>query len=122
LAKEDVWKALFQTTEALRHFLDANRHKDFELARRLASLAADHPLPDTHPKKGVFDQAARDQAAIIAEKSVVGRWSDYRSAFEIAFAAYRDAFVERYDQVRKAAEIALAAVHDSDAYKKAPTD
>ena len=121
LAKEDVWKALFQASEALRHFLDANRHKDFDLSRRLASLAADHPLPDAHPQKAAFDQATKDMGAIVAEKAVVGRWSDYRSSFDAALAAYRDAFAQSYDEVRKAADVALAAVHDSEAYKKAPT-
>lgn len=120
LSKEDVWKGLFQSTEALRHFLDANRHKDFEVSRRLMSLAADHPLPDAHPRRATFDQAAKDLAAIVADKAVVGRWSDYRSAFDAAFAAYRDVFVESYDKVRQAAESALAAIQDSDVFKKAP--
>jgi len=84
------------------------------------SLAADHPLPDAHPKRAAFDQAAKDLAAIVADKAVVPRWSDYRSAFDAAFAAYRDAFVQSYDEVRQAAEMALAAIHDSDAYKNAP--
>jgi hypothetical protein len=120
LAKEEIWKALFHSTEALRHFLDANRQKDFELSRRLALLAADHPLPDAHPKRVAFDQAVKDLAAIIADKAVIARWPDYRSAFDAAFAAYRDAFVHSYDEVRRASEAALAAIHDSDAYKKAP--
>jgi hypothetical protein len=120
LAKEDVWKALFQSTEALRHFLDANRHKDFELSRRLVLLATDHPLPEAQPERGVFDRAAKDLAAIIFDKAVIARWSDYRSAFEAAFAAYRGAFVKSYDEVRRASEGALAAIHDSDAYKRAP--
>ncbi len=120
LAKEDVWKTLHQSVEALRHFLDANRHKDFELSRRLVSLATDHPLPDTHPMREAFDQAAKDLAAIMADKAVVARWSDYRSAFDAAFAAYRDAFVQSYDEVRHAAEAALAAIHNGDSYKNAP--
>ena len=122
LSKEDVWKTLFQSIEALRHFLDANRHRDFDLSRRLLSLAADHPLPDDHPKRAAFEEAERDLTAITAEKSVVDRWSDYRSAFDAAFAVYRDAFVQSYDEVRKAADNALAAVHDSDAFRKAPVD
>lgn len=121
LAKEDVWKSLFQATEALRHFLDANRHRDFELSRRLMSLAADHPLPETDPKSPLFDRAVKDLAAIVAERAVVARWSDYRSAFDAAFAAYRDAFVQSYDEVRTAADAACRAVQDSDAYRKAPT-
>jgi hypothetical protein len=69
----------------------------------------------------MFEHAAKDLAAIVAEKAVVARWSDYRSAFDAAFGAYRDAFVQSYEEVRKAAEAALSAVHDSQAYKKAPT-
>ncbi|MBK8058262.1 MAG: hypothetical protein IPK33_10385 [Gemmatimonadetes bacterium] len=120
LAKEDIWKSLFQSIDSLRHFLDANRHKDFELSRRLVSLAVDHPLPETHPKRAAFDQAAKDMAAIVADKAVVARWSDYRAAFDAAFAAYRDAFIQSYDEVQQAAELTLAAVQDGDAYKKAP--
>jgi hypothetical protein len=120
LAKEDIWRTLHQSVEALRHFLDENRHKDFELSRRLVLLATDHPIPDTHPKHEAFNQAEQDLAAIVAEKAVVARWADYRSAFDAAFAAYRDAFVQSYDEVRHAAEAALAAIHDSDSYKNAP--
>ena len=120
LAKEDAWKALHQASEALRHFVDANRHKDFELSRRLVSLAADHPLPDGHPRRVAFDQAARDMEAIVAEKAVVARWQDYRSAFDTIFASYRDAFVQRYDEVRQAATAALETIHESKAFKGAP--
>ena len=120
LEKEEIWKSLFTATEALRHFLDANRHKDFDLSRRLLSLADNHPLPEAHPKAAAFEQAANDLAAIVAERSVVARWSDYRSAFDAAYGAYRDAFVERYNEVRRASEAAVAAVHETDVYKQAP--
>jgi hypothetical protein len=120
LAKEDVWKALFQGTEALRVFLDANRHKDFEASRRLISLADDHPLPEQHASQAVLAQARKDIDAIIAERMVIARWSDYRSAFESAFAAYREAFSSAYEEVRKAANAASAALHSGDAYKNAP--
>ncbi len=122
LAEEEVWKTLFQAAEALRHFLEANRHKEFELSRRLLLLAGDHPLPEANPKRAAFEQAAKDLAAIVAEKTVVARWSDYRSAFDAAFSAYRDAFVQNYEEVRKAAEAALAAIYESGEYKKAPAE
>jgi hypothetical protein len=122
LAKEDVWKVLFLSTEALRHFLDASRHKDFELSRRLISLAENHPLPDGHPNRAAFEPAEKDIAAIVAENAVVARWSDYRSAFDAAFVAYRDAFIQRYDEVRQAAEAALTAVQGSEAFNIAPVD
>ena len=38
-------------------------------------------------------------AAIQATKEVIGRWSDYRSAFEKAFDLYRDAYVMAYEKV-----------------------
>lgn len=120
LAKEDVWKALHQASDALRHFIDANRHKDFDLSRRLMTLATDHPLPAGHARCQEFDKAARDLEAIVAEKAVVARWSDYRSAFDTAFAVYRDAFVQSYDEVRQAATAALDAVHESEAFKNGP--
>jgi hypothetical protein len=122
LAKEDVWKALHRASDGLRHFIDAGRHKDFELSRRLLTLAADHPLPDGHAKRQEFDKAVRDLEAIVVEKAVVARWSDYRSAFDTAFAAYRDAFVQSYDEVRQAASATLNAVHESHAFKNAPAD
>jgi hypothetical protein len=120
LAKEDTWKALFQAVDLLTHFLDANRHKDFELSRRLVALAADHPLTEAYAKKTALDQSAKDMDAIIADKAVISRWTEYRSTFDGAFAAYRDAFVQRYAEVRGAAEAALAAIHASDVYKNAP--
>ena len=121
LAKEDAWKALFQGTEALRIFLDANRHKDFDASRRFVSLADDHPLPEGHSRRATLAQARKDLDAIVAEKAVIARWPDYRSAFESAFAAYRDAFSQAYEEVRKAAMATLAAIHSGEAYKNAPT-
>ena len=101
LAKEGVWKTLHQSVEALRHFLDANRHKDFDLSRRLVALATDHPLPEGHPQRATFELAAKDLGAIVDDKAVIERWSDYRSAFNTAFAAYRDAFVQSYDEAKR---------------------
>ena len=120
LEKEDVWKSLLQETEALRHFFDANRHRDFERSRHFMSLAAEHHLSETDPRRPRFDRAAKDLAAIVAERSVVARWSDYCSVFDAAFADYRDGYVQSYDEVRTAAEAAFRAIQDSDAYKKAP--
>jgi len=120
LAEEEVWKAAFQASEALRYFLDANRDRDFELSRRLMLLAGDHPLPDLHARRAAFDLAVGDLKAIIDAKAVVARWPDYGSAFDSAFAAYRNAFVQSYEEVRQAADAALVAVHESEAYQKAP--
>jgi hypothetical protein len=120
LGQEGVWKDLFHNVEALRTFLDANRHKDFELSQRLLALADDHPLPEPSASHAAFGQAKKDVQAIIADKAVIARWPDYRSAYEGAFTSYRDAFVQRYNEVRSAAESALGAIREGEVYKKAP--
>ena len=58
--------------------------------------------------------------AIAGDKAVIARWSDYRSAFDTAFAAYRDAYVQAYDKVRKAAEDQVAEIKAGAAYQGAP--
>jgi hypothetical protein len=120
LAKEPTWKALHEGLKALGTFLDANRHKEFALSRRLADLAEDHPLPDGHPKQAAFAQARKDMDALVERKEVIARWPDYQAAFEAAFRAYRDAYTSAYDEVRAAAEKTLAAIHAGPAYTTAP--
>lgn len=120
LAKEKEWKALKKGLDALRAFLEANRHQDFDAARKLIGLSADHPIPDEHPKRGAFVQAGQDLAAIAAEKTVIARWNDYRSAFDTAFATYRDVYLQTYDQVRNAAEAQAAEIMAGVAYQNAP--
>jgi len=120
LAKEKEWKALKKGLDALRAFLDANRHQDYETSRRLIGLAADHPIPDGHPKRPAFVQAEQDLAAIAADKTVIARWSDYRAAFDAAFATYRDVYLQTYDQVRNAAEAQAAEITAGAAYQNAP--
>lgn len=120
LAKEKEWKALKKGLDALRAFLDANRHQDYETSRRLIGLAADHPIPDGHPKRAAFVQAEQDLAAIKAEKTVIARWSDYRAAFDTAFATYRDVYLQTYDQVREAAENQAEEIKADAPYQNAP--
>ena len=114
------WKALGDGLKNLRIFLDANRHQDFELSRKLDELASNHPLPESHPKTNVLDEARKDMAAIVATKEVIVRWSDYRSAFEKAFGSYRDAYIEAQEEVRLEAEATVSAIRDGAAYAKAP--
>jgi hypothetical protein len=121
LAKENEWKALHKGLEALRTFLEANRHKDYEASRRLIALAENHPIPDGYAKGAAFAQAKKDIDAIVGDKDVIARWSDYRSAFDRAFTAYRDAYVKAYDKVRQAAEDQVAEIKASAAYQGAPT-
>ena len=116
------WKALSDGLKALRTFLDANRHKDFDLSRKIDELAANHSLPESHPKASVLEQARKDMAAIVTTKEVIGRWPDYRDAFERASGAYREAYMGAYEKVRVEVEATLAAVKNGVAYAKAPAD
>jgi len=59
-------------------------------------------------------------AAIVGDQAVIGRWNDYRAAFDVAFAAYRDAYVQAYDKVRTAAEEQVAEIKAGPAYQGAP--
>lgn len=120
LDKEAEWQVLHKGLETLRTFLEANRHKDFDASRRLIALSDDHPIPDTHPKVGAFVQAGKDMDAIISDKAVIARWSDYRSAFDNAFIAYRDAYVQVYEKVRAAAEEQVEKIKGGAAYRNAP--
>jgi len=120
LAKENEWKALHKGLEALRTFLEANRHKDYEVSRKLIALAENHPVPDGHAKDAAFAQAKKDMDAIASDKAVIARWSDYRSAFDTAFTAYRDAHIQAYDKVRKAAEEQEAEIKAGTSYQGAP--
>jgi len=122
LAVQDAWVSLHRGLEALRQFLDANRHHEFEASRRLDEIAETHPISDSHPKATQLTQARKDMAAITAARQVIERWSDYRDAFESAFRIYSDAYVDAYANVRAAVEATVAAVKDSAAYREAPPD
>jgi len=120
LEKEEVWKGLYQGLDALRGFLEANRHKDFEASRRLTALIENHPIPESHVKSADLVQARKDMKAIIEGKAVIARWSDYRWAFDAAFSAYRDAYVEMYERVRKSMEETVTEIKKGEAYRGAP--
>jgi hypothetical protein len=122
LAVQDKWKALHRGLEALRAFLDANRHQDFEASRKLDELVQTHPILNSHSNAGELAQARKDMAAIIAAKAIIARWPDYRDAFERAFASYRDAYVKAYAKVRAETEATFAAIKGGAAYLDAPAD
>jgi len=121
LTKEDEWKALAKGLDALRTFLEANRHKDYEASRKLLQLEENHPIPEGHAKRAAFDQAKKDMEAILGDKAVIARWSDYRSAFDAAFGAYRDAYVLAYEKVRQTADQQVAEIRAGAAYQGAPS-
>lgn len=120
LAAETTWKALHDGLVELDTFVGAKRHEEFSTSRKLVELAENHPVPEDGGTRASLEQALKDMDALIATKSVVGRWSDYRTAYEQARDAYRSAYTEVYEAVRARAEETLAAIKGGDAYAKAP--
>ena len=73
------------------------------------------------PRRQLLEQSLKDMDAIIAEKSVVERWSDYRLAYDNAHRAYRDAYRDAYTQVQQETQSAWRpAIRSGAAYKAAP--
>jgi Family of unknown function (DUF6079) len=120
LARADEWKSLHLSLEALRAFLADQRHFEYDTSRRIAELATNHPVPADHGSQAALDRALKDMQAIISDKSVVERWSDYRLAYDTAHRAYRDAYRDSYTNVQQETERAAAAIRSGVAYKAAP--
>jgi hypothetical protein len=116
------WKVLAAGLRRLQTFLEASRHKEFETSRRLDQIIKTHPIPEWHGKAHDLERACDDMTAIIEEKEVVERWSDYRVAYDTAFTIYRDVYVGTYERVRVEVETALGTIKGSGAYTKAPLD
>lgn len=121
LTTEVVWKSLHDTLTDLESFVTAKRHEEYALSRQLVELTENHPVPEDGTHQVLLAQALRDMDALISDKSVVSRWSDYRSAYEHARDAYRDAYTAAYEQVRADVEQTLAAIHAGEAYGQAPS-
>jgi hypothetical protein len=120
LARADEWKSLHRSLEALRAFLADQRHFEYDTSRRIAELATNHPVPPDHGSQAALERALKDMQAIIGEKSVVERWSDYRLAYDTAHRAYRDAYRDSYTNVQHEMERTAAAIRSGTAYKAAP--
>ncbi len=118
----ETWKVVHQAAQALRTFLDANRHLEFETSRRVADLVGHHPVPADHPAAEPLVRALQDMDAIIGGKAVIERWSDYRTAYETARDAYRDAYREAYETVQRKVEATVQAIKHGSAYQEAPVD
>lgn len=114
------WQALHEHLAKLRAFIDAKRPSEFTTSVKLAELVQNHPLPDTAPTAADLSQALKDMDAIIAEKTVVERWSDYRTAFEQARDAYRSAYLATYDDTRSQADTLRAEIEAGSPYADAP--
>jgi hypothetical protein len=116
----DEWKALNLFLGALRGFLADQRHHEYDTSRRIAELATNHPVDSNDRLRAVLERSLKDMGAIVAEKSVVERWSDYRLAYDSAQRLYRDAYRDAYKQVQEAAQRVTAAIWSGPAYKAAP--
>ena len=120
LSHAQEWKSLNLSLEALRAFLADQRHHEYDTSRRIADLATNHPVDSNHGSQALLERSLRDMEAIIAEKSVVERWSDYRLAYDNAHRAYRDAYRDAYSQVQQETERMASAIRSGAAYKAAP--
>ncbi len=116
------WRALKAGLDGLRTFLEANRHKDFETSRQLVTLVQNHPLANDTPDKAALDQSLADLGAIIANKTVVGRWNDYRAAVDKINEVYRDAYRGSYQALQKAVTETVTAIRAGNAYAAAPAE
>ena len=122
LATADTWKEVHARLNTLQNFLDANRHKEFATSRQLVELITNHPVPDARAGDADISQACKDMDAIIADKAVVERWSDYRSAFDQAYGAYREVYQQANAEIRSDVEEAVAEIRRGEAYTQAPND
>ena len=120
LAVADTWKEVYERLRALQRFLDAYRHQEFAVSRRLLELIANHPPLEAHPGAKIITDAREDMDAIVRDKAVVERWADYRNAFDEASRSYRDIYGQAHDRIRQEVEEAVAAIRDADAYAGAP--
>ena len=116
----ESWKETGAQLNALQAFLDANRHTEFAASRLLMELVENHPVPSADEANALISQAAKDMDAIIAAKEVVGRWTDYRSAFDQAHIAYRKVYQQAHDRIAKEVEEAVTGIRAGDAYMRAP--
>jgi hypothetical protein len=122
LNSNEQWKTLAAGLRRLRAFIEASRHREFETSKRLEQIIKTYPIPDTHGKAYDLERALDDMVAIVVEKEVVEKWSDYRKAYETAFAIYRDFYTSTYERVRAEAAAALGAIKGGKAYSEAPSD
>ena len=122
LESGEAWKTLHGELKALRSFLDANRHQEFQTSRQINELAVHHPVPAGHPAHTALNQALKDMNTVIENKEVVSRWPDYRTAYESARDAYRPAYRDAYEKVRNKTQSVLDEIREGSAYQNAPAD
>ena len=120
LAVAATWKEVNERLRALQRFLEANRHHEFAVSRRLVELIANHPAPETHPNAQVIAHAREDMDVIVQDKAVVERWADYQKGSDQACRAYREIYRRAYDETRQEVEGAVAVIRGGEAYARAP--
>lgn len=120
LARAEDWKALHGDLKALRAFVEAGRHLEFKTSRRIAELAANHPIPPDHSARAALEQGLKDMETLMARKQVVSRWPDYRSAFEAASNAYRAAYRDAYERIRREVDALAERIRAGADYRTAP--
>ncbi len=116
------WSALGERLGAIKSFVAAGRTREFELHQRVAAQARRDPISQANPGKDHLDQVLADMDAIVVERSVVERWSDFSAAGREAYSAYRGAYVTAYSEIRAAIEECLDDVRADAAYISAPTN
>jgi len=121
LATAAQWQSLHTNLSELKAFVSAQRHEEFALSRRLVDLAKNHPVPDGGVHEAALAQVLKDMDVLIGDKSVVTRWSDYRTAYEHARDTYRSAYTAADETMRDEVAQALAAIHRGEAYAHAPS-
>lgn len=121
LATETAWKTLYDSLVEIRSFVAARRHEEYALSRKLVELVKNHPVPEDGAHEASLGQALKDMDVLVNDKTVVSRWSDYRTAYEQARDAYRDAYTAAYEGIRADVEQTLGAIHGGDAYAQAPS-
>jgi hypothetical protein len=121
LLHAEEWKSLNLSLDALRVFLAEQRHLEFDTSRRIAELATNHPVDSTYASQAALARSLKDMQAIVEEKSVVERWSDYQLGYDNAHRAYRDAYRDTYSRVQQETQNVASAIRSGTAYKAAPT-
>jgi hypothetical protein len=120
LASEAQWKTLHDGLAELDTFVAAKRPEEFKVSRQLVELVENHPVTEVSPQQQKLAQALLDMAALVNDRAVVNRWSDYRTAMEQARDAYREVYSTAYEGVSSAAAKTLDAIQLGAAYLQAP--
>ena len=122
LAAKDGWRIIYKDLAALKVFLDRSRHHEFSRYCQLVELVQAHPIASDHPDRKTLEKALSDLAAIIQDKAVIGRWSDYQTSADKVLEIYRETYREAYDCMRRQFANLNKEIVDGNAYQQAPSN